>query len=46
MKKGLIAAAVVVILAMAAVVVYLLMDNRSLEQEKLEMQELAELDKQ
>jgi len=46
MKKGLIAAAVVVIFAMAAVVVYLLMDNRSLEQEKLEMQELAELDKQ
>ena len=46
MKKGLIAASVVVILAMAAVVVYLLMDNRSLEQEKLEMQELAELDKQ
>ena len=46
MKKGLIAAAVVLILAMAAVVVYLLMDNRSLEQEKLEMQELAELDKQ
>lgn len=46
MKKGLIAAAVVVILAMAAVVVFLLMDNRSLEQEKLEMQELAELDKQ
>ena len=46
MKKGLIAAAVVVILAMAAFVVYLLMDNRNLEQEKLEMQELAELDKQ
>ena len=46
MKKVLIAVAVVVILAMAAVVFYLLMDNRSLEQEKLEMQELAELDKQ
>jgi hypothetical protein len=46
MKKVLIAVAVVVILAMAAVVVYLLMDNRNLEQEKLEMQELAELDKQ
>ena len=46
MKKGLIAVAVVVILAMAAVVFYLLMDNRNLEQEKLEMQELAELDKQ
>lgn len=46
MKKGLIAAAVVVILAMAAFVVYLLMDNKNLEQEKLEMQELAELDKQ
>ena len=45
MKKGLIAAAVVVILAMAAFVVYLLMDNKNLEQEKLEMQELAELDK-
>ena len=38
MKKGLIAAAVVVILAMAAFVVYLLMDNKNLEQEKLEMQ--------
>ena len=46
MKKVLIAVAVVVILAMAAVVFYLLMDNRNLEQEKLEMQELAELDKQ
>ena len=46
MKKALIVTAVVAILAMAAIVVYLLMDNRSLEQEKLEMQELAELDKQ
>ena len=46
MKKVLIAVAVVVIMAMAAVVFYLLMDNRNLEQEKLEMQELAELDKQ
>lgn len=46
MKKALIATAVIAILAMAAIVVYLLMDNRSLEQEKLEMQELAELDKQ
>lgn len=46
MKKALIVTAVIAILAMAAIVVYLLMDNRSLEQEKLEMQELAELDKQ
>jgi len=46
MKKILIALATVVFLALAAIVVYLLMDNRSLEQEKLEMQELAELDKQ
>lgn len=46
MKKVLVAVTVVVILAMAAVVFYLLMDNRNLEQEKLEMQELAELDKQ
>ena len=46
MKKALIVTAVIAILAMAAIVVYLLMDNRSLEQEKLEMQELAQLDKQ
>ena len=46
MKKALIVTAVITILAMVAIVVYLLMDNRSLEQEKLEMQELAELDKQ
>ena len=46
MRKVLIALATVVILALTAIVVYLLMDNRSLEQEKLEMQELAELDKQ
>ena len=46
MKKALIVTAVIAILAMVAIVVYLLMDNRSLEQEKLEMQELAELDKQ
>lgn len=46
MKKTLIAAIVVVILAMAAIVIYLLLDNRNLEQEKMEMLELAELDKQ
>ena len=46
MKKTLIAAIVVAILAMAAIVVYLLLDNRNLEQEKMEMLELAELDKQ
>ena len=46
MKKALIAAVVVVILAMAGILVYLLLDNRTLEQEKMEMLELAELDKQ
>ena len=46
MKKVLIAVAVVLILALAGVVVYLAMDNRNLEQEKQEMVELAELDKQ
>ena len=46
MKKALIAAIVVVILAMAALVVVLLLHNRNLEQEKEEMLELAELDKQ
>jgi hypothetical protein len=46
MKKALIAAVVVVILAMAGILVYLLLDNRNLEQEKMEMLELAELDKQ
>jgi hypothetical protein len=46
MKKALVAAVVVVILAMAGGLMYLLLDNRNLEQEKLEMLELAELDKQ
>jgi hypothetical protein len=46
MKKALIAAVVVVILAMAGIMVYLLLNNRNLEQEKMEMLELAELDKQ
>ena len=46
MKKVLIAAVVVLVLAMAGILVYLLLDNRTLEQEKLEMLELAELDKQ
>ncbi|UKK54477.1 hypothetical protein [Prevotella sp. E2-28] len=46
MKKALIAAVVVVILAMAGILVYLLLNNRNLEQEKMEMLELAELDKQ
>ena len=46
MKKALIAAVVVLVLAMAGILVYLLLDNRTLEQEKLEMLELAELDKQ
>ena len=44
MKKALVAAVVVVILAMAGGLMYLLLDNRNLEQEKLEMLELAELD--
>ena len=46
MKKALIAATVVVILAMAGLMIYLLLSNRNLEQEKMEMLELAELDKQ
>ena len=49
MKKALIAVATVLILLLAALVVYLLLDNRSLEQDNLELQELrelAELDKQ
>ena len=46
MKKALIAAIVVVILAMAGLMIYLLLSNRNLEQEKMEMLELAELDKQ
>ena len=37
MKKALVAAVVVVILAMAGGLMYLLLDNRNLEQEKLEM---------
>lgn len=46
MKKALIAAIVVVVLAMGGILIYLLLDNRTLEQEKMEMLELAELDKQ
>lgn len=46
MKKVLIIVVTAIMLAMAGIVVYLLLDNRSLEQEKLEMLELAELDKQ
>jgi hypothetical protein len=46
MKKALIAAIVVIILAMGGILIYLLLDNRTLEQEKMEMLELAELDKQ
>lgn len=46
MKKALIAAIVVIVLAMGGILIYLLLDNRTLEQEKLEMLELAELDKQ
>lgn len=46
MKKALIAAIVAVILAMAGIMIYLLLNNRNLEQEKMEMLELAELDKQ
>lgn len=46
MKKALIAAIAVVILAMAGLMIYLLLSNRNLEQEKMEMLELAELDKQ
>ena len=46
MKKALIAAIVVVILAMAGLMIYLLLSNRNLEQERMEMLELAELDKQ
>lgn len=46
MKKALIAAIVAVILIMAGIMVYLLLNNRNLEQEKMEMLELAELDKQ
>ena len=46
MKKALIAAFVVVMLALMGIVGWLIMTNRGLEQEKQEMQELAELDKQ
>ena len=46
MKKALIAVSAILLVGLAALVVYLLMDNRQLEQERLEMQELAELDKQ
>lgn len=46
MKKALIAAIVAVILIMAGIMIYLLLNNRNLEQEKMEMLELAELDKQ
>jgi len=46
MKKLFILLTVLLILALAGVVVWLFMTNRGLEQEKQEMQELAELDKQ
>ena len=46
MKKAFIVSGTVLILALVAVVVWLLRANRGLEQEKQEMQELAELDKQ
>mgnify|MGYP002624574569 CR=1 FL=1 len=46
MKKALVAAFVIVVLALMGIVAWLLMANRGLEQEKQEMQELAELDKQ
>ena len=46
MRKLFIVLAVLLILALAGVVVWLVMANRGLEQEKQEMQELAELDKQ
>jgi hypothetical protein len=46
MKKALIAVSVVVVLAIIAMVAWLIKTNHNLEQEKLEMQELAALDKQ
>lgn len=46
MKKVFIAVAIVAFLAMAALLAYLFLNNRSLEQEKQDMLELAELDKQ
>ena len=46
MKKAQIAALAVVLLALIGVVAWLLIANHSLEQEKVEMQELAALDKQ
>ena len=46
MKKAFIVLGIVLILALAAVVAWLVKANQGLEQEKLEMQELAELDKQ
>ncbi len=46
MRKLFIVLAALLILALAGVVVWLVMANRGLEQEKQEMQELAELDKQ
>ena len=46
MRKLFIVLAILLILALAGVVAWLVMANRGLEQEKQEMQELAELDKQ
>lgn len=46
MRRLLIALAVLIILALAGVVAWLVNQNSNLEQEKQEMQELAELDKQ
>ncbi len=46
MKKIFILLTVLLVLALTGVVIWLVMTNRGLEQEKQEMQELAELDKQ
>jgi len=46
MKKALAVVAVLVVLALIGVVAWLVMANRDLEQEKVEMQELARLDKE
>ncbi len=46
MKKALVAVAVLVVFALIGVVAWLVMANRNLEQEKVEMQELARLDKE
>ena len=46
MKKALAVVAVLIVLALIGVVAWLVMANRDLEQEKVEMQELARLDKE